>query len=119
MELTSPIILFGLQVPASRIFKRSPPQALLIYLIIVTQMIQMYVLFFVICAHLTHLFWSVLYYALTSFSISYIYFFIFSMGETARRIRILNEVRMAGALTSDEINSIYNEDEIIDSRLKR
>jgi hypothetical protein len=51
---------------------------------------------------------------------SYCYFHVVNLGETARRIRILREIRLAGgALTLDAIRRRYGASEMLDRRIGR
>ena len=52
-------------------------------------------------------------------SCAYTYFHLFNMSETARRIRIIHEVYLAGSLTSEGIKALYKTSDIIGIRLKR
>ena len=57
---------------------------------------------------------------LTYGSFSYCYFHFINLGETARRIRILRELRdSSNGLSLSEILKNYNANEIIDCRLSR
>lgn len=51
--------------------------------------------------------------------LSYTYFHFFNMSETARRIRILNEIYKAGSLPIQNMEVLYNTSDIVDLRLKR
>jgi hypothetical protein len=51
--------------------------------------------------------------------ISYSYFHVFNMSETARRIRILHEIYKAGSLRAKDILSLYEASDIIEARLGR
>lgn len=53
-------------------------------------------------------------------ALGYCYFHFINLGETARRIRILNEIYYSdGGLTVEEILKRYNSEIIIDARLNR
>ena len=54
-----------------------------------------------------------------NFCAAYIYFIVFSMGETARRIRIVIEIRRRGTLPETALDSIYGGSEVISKRLER
>ncbi len=54
------------------------------------------------------------------FCLAYCYFHFINMGETARRIRIIQEIHSSGTgLTRDEILARYNAEEILEKRLAR
>ncbi|CAG1065074.1 hypothetical protein BAC1_00651 [uncultured bacterium] len=59
------------------------------------------------------------YAALTYSLLAYSYFHIFNMGETARRVRILSELRERGKLSEAELKSFYNSAAILDRRMER
>jgi len=57
---------------------------------------------------------------LTYILLSYCYFHFVNLGETARRVRLLRELKVSGCgLTLEEIRSRYNADEILSRRLDR
>lgn len=51
--------------------------------------------------------------------IAYAYFHLFNLGETARRIRILREVHVAGILRDGALADAYGRDELVAVRLMR
>ncbi|MCU0666190.1 MAG: hypothetical protein MUF05_03735 [Candidatus Omnitrophica bacterium] len=62
----------------------------------------------------------ILYMGLVYFSLGHAYFHIFNMSETARRIRILYEIKESpDALTFDQLKNIYSADLMLDIRLQR
>lgn len=65
------------------------------------------------------LFPSVLYGLIVYNALGYCYFHIFNMSETARRIHILYEIKRAGSLEINKIESLYNERDILSSRIGR
>lgn len=52
-------------------------------------------------------------------SFSYAYFHLFNMSETARRIRIINEIHRAGAMRYEQLTAMYRSRDIIELRLNR
>ncbi len=52
-------------------------------------------------------------------SLGYSYFHFFNMSETARRVRILIEVRLRKSVSFEDITENYNCDLMISNRLKR
>ncbi len=57
---------------------------------------------------------------ITYFSLGYCYFHFINLGETARRIRILRELKDSGAgLTLNEVLARYNAQEIFENRISR
>lgn len=62
---------------------------------------------------------AAVYSALLYSLLAYSYFHVFNMSETARRIRMLIELREHGEMTLGELNSIYNSKVMLDKRLER
>ncbi|OGP15651.1 MAG: hypothetical protein A2052_07245 [Deltaproteobacteria bacterium GWA2_54_12] len=59
-------------------------------------------------------------YALLAYALlAYSYFHLFNMGETARRVRILVELRERGNISVEELKSFYDAGAILDRRLER
>ena len=57
---------------------------------------------------------------ITYVSLGYCYFHFVNLGETARRIRILRELKDSGAgLTLNEVLARYNAEEIFENRISR
>lgn len=52
-------------------------------------------------------------------ALAYVYFHIFNMSETARRIHILIDLKEGERLTKKEILKRYNVEDIVDNRLNR
>lgn len=67
----------------------------------------------------TELFCAILYVFLIYNLIVYVYFHIFNMSETARRIRILYEIYNKKAISDKEIKGIYKIGEMLTVRLGR
>jgi len=63
--------------------------------------------------------WSGIYLFLVYILFSYVYFHVFNMSETARRIRILTEIYRTGALKKGELAAKYTRQDMISNRLKR
>jgi hypothetical protein len=51
--------------------------------------------------------------------LAYAYFHLFNMSETARRIRILSELYLAGPLSGREISRLYRGEGLLEARLDR
>lgn len=63
---------------------------------------------------------SVVIYTLISYnSLAYVYFHVFNMSETARRVRILIELKKAGKIERQDIFKQYSSDDVLDARLGR
>ena len=62
---------------------------------------------------------DVTYGALVYGCLAYSYFHVFNMSETARRIRILSELYLAGPLTGREISRLYRGEGLLEARLDR
>lgn len=64
--------------------------------------------------------WSLVLNGITYSSLGYCYFVFINLGETARRIRILRELKDSPrGLTMDEILARYNAQQIVEQRLSR
>lgn len=57
--------------------------------------------------------------ALVYACLAYSYFHLFNMSETARRIRILSELYVAGPLSAQEISRLYSGEGLLEARLDR
>lgn len=62
---------------------------------------------------------DVTYGALVYVCLAYSYFHVFNMSETARRIRILAELYLAGPLSGREISRLYSGEGLLEARLDR
>lgn len=51
--------------------------------------------------------------------LAYSYFHLFNMGETARRVRVLMELKEHGGMKMGELKSFYNTASMLDRRLER
>ncbi|MEK8015731.1 MAG: hypothetical protein VSS75_002605 [Candidatus Parabeggiatoa sp.] len=49
----------------------------------------------------------------------YAYFHLFNMSETARRIRILLQLRELGSLTKEQLRDLYSPQNMVETRLNR
>ncbi|MFH1039191.1 MAG: hypothetical protein V1789_11055 [PVC group bacterium] len=65
------------------------------------------------------IFWSGFYLFSVYLLAAYVYFHIFNMSETARRIRILAQGHRAGAVVKDEMSQNYSPEQMIDLRVER
>lgn len=64
--------------------------------------------------------WNSALYALLAYALlAYSYFHLFNMGETARRVRILIELREHGNISVEELKSFYDAVAILDRRIER
>lgn len=73
-----------------------------------------------ISAEVSHeMLWALLYCFIVYTAFAYTYFHLFNMGESARRIRILYEIYLKGALSVSDIETLYRSSEIIRIRLDR
>lgn len=62
---------------------------------------------------------GIIYFLIIYSSLAYCYFHVFNMSETARRIRILNEIYKARGLKISELKSFYNANAMLSNRLER
>lgn len=64
--------------------------------------------------------WTSAFYALLTYALlAYSYFHLFNMGETARRVRILIELREHGNISVEELKLFYDAGAILDRRIER
>jgi hypothetical protein len=119
----SPLFVFAVHIPFSRMIKKCPPQIVAGVAILFSQCLLVILLKVLVLPdeslsplELASL-WA---YSLTVlFSLAYSYFHFFNTSETARRIRILHEIASHGTLTESEIRGIYKGEDIVDTRLTR
>jgi hypothetical protein len=62
-------------------------------------------------------FWA--YLILVYTTLGYTYFHFFNTSETARRIRLIHEIDLAGGLTKEQIKTLYRTEDILLLRLQR
>ena len=116
LVLLSPVLLYLVHIPVSRSFRGPPPQAVLTVLILLFQPATLALAWLLIRGSSppgTQNILALAYALLVNLSTGYVYFFVFSMGETARRIRLLHEIRDSG------VPSSYSEEDVLDTRLER
>ncbi len=62
---------------------------------------------------------GIIYFLLVYNAIAYSFFHVFNMSETARRIKILSEIRTAGSLEVGDLRSCYSNREMLSNRIER
>lgn len=62
---------------------------------------------------------GIIYFLITYNAIAYSFFHIFNMSDTARRIKILNEIKTCGKVKVSELSSSYNAREMLSNRIAR
>ncbi len=62
---------------------------------------------------------GIIYFLLVYNAIAYSFFHVFNMSETARRIKILSEIRAAGSLEVEGLRSCYSNREMLSNRIER
>jgi len=62
---------------------------------------------------------GIIYFLLTYNGLAYSFFHVYNMSETARRIKILSEIRAMGRLGTGELRSSYGAGEMLSNRLER
>ena len=65
------------------------------------------------------IFWSGFYLVAVYLLMTYVYFHVFNMSETARRIRILAQGHRSGKVVKDEMVQDYSPEQMIDLRVER
>lgn len=112
----SPAILLISHVCVSRFAKNLPPQNAALLGIFFGLALSFAALFLTLPLHGLS---SAFYAATVLLSEAYIYFHFFNTSETARRIRILHEVKEQGFLTEEQVQIIFERDDLIGTRLER
>ena len=120
--LAFPALLYAAHLVVVRLFRTGSRQTALAWLIILMQSAVLALVWTVVLQGRSSdvpALAALAYASVASFGFSIIYFFVFSMSETGRRIRILHEIREHGALSEAEILSLYSGDDVLDLRLAR
>lgn len=121
--MLSPLIILGSHLIFSRFNQKSPPQIIAIFSILLSYLpvgaLCGYALWRNSTIKSTDLISGAIYFFVVFSALAYAYFHLFNMGETARRIRLLAEIRKVGSLTAQELSTIYKESEIVELRLQR
>jgi hypothetical protein len=60
-----------------------------------------------------------IFFFLTYNALAYSFFHVFNMSDTARRIKILSEIRAAGSLRTSSLRSSYSSEEMLANRIER
>ncbi|MBF0441915.1 MAG: hypothetical protein HQK54_08435 [Oligoflexales bacterium] len=63
--------------------------------------------------------YSVIYLAVVSLSIGYVYFHFFNMSETARRIKILTGIYSNVFSSRNDVEAYYKNDDVLETRMLR
>jgi hypothetical protein len=120
---TTPVLIFILHLAAARIFMRLPGQVVVIISSLVGFVPMAVAAWAIYFHHATatrqELIWAGMYGFVVYAALAYSYFHIFNMSETARRIRILYEIQRSKRLKISEIASLYNADDMLNSRIAR
>lgn len=117
--VSSPIILMICQILVIKVLKMiglkyySPQKMLLLceLLLNIPILISVYFLYTNIS--------SIVYAFMVYNCLGYSYFHFFNMSETARRIKILLEIKKSNKITIDDLQHIYSSDSIIKNRIER
>lgn len=123
----SPVLALILHIIVSRIVTPIKPEAsrqlLCLLSILLGNIPMVVVLWLAIAADLLNdtegLVSTILYSLIVYNAFGYTYFHIFNMSETARRIRLLFEIRTAGTLTGEQINNLYGSSDMFEVRIER
>lgn len=121
---TTPLIIAILQAVLTRILKGNSTvsnQKIVIYCALLGHLPMGVLVWGVYLGRLSgkELFTASLYAFVLYNLLSYCYFHIFNMSETARRIRILRELYESGGLKDNDLASLYGAGEMLDNRLER
>lgn len=119
--LGSPLIILAVHAVLARTCKLTPPQSTAVRAIAAGCAPVGVVLYFSVFRDLMEgeILLAVVYCSIVYISFGYSYFHLFNMSETARRIRILYEIGIAGGLSCHEIGRRYRSSDIIALRLDR
>ena len=122
----TPLLIFVLQMVATRIcvrYRLDISSQIVVIICVVIGHIPMGVVIWVLyLRHLTtfvELLWAGIYSLVVYNAFAYSYFHIFNMSDTARRIRILHEIRISKQLRASDIASLYSANDMLNSRLER
>lgn len=119
---TSPIWILLTHIAVARLFRREPPQ-LVAAAACLGGIVPTTLLACVLAVPDRRLFLQmpveVTYGCVVYSCLAYSYFHVFNMSETARRIRILSEIYLAGPLTAGEISRLYSGSALVETRIGR
>lgn len=122
----TPMLIFFMQLTANRAFKaldiKMSNQVVVLACAAVSHLPAGAVVWFVYLQYidsLTELALAALYSIVVFNALAYAYFHLFNMSETARRIRILYEIYLAGVLTQAGLESSYSSSVMLENRLER
>ena len=104
----SPVTIFILHIALSRLWSRQPRQTVALLSALGGAAPMGALLYWLVLRALPAPRGAAFYSAVVYGAIAYSYFHLFNMSETARRLRILNEIENAGSLTKKEINALYD-----------
>lgn len=123
LSIFSPLLILAIHAVVSRLFRKLAPQLAAVLSIGFAQFPLIFLLWWKVLknVHFSGLeSFAAVFYSITVFlSLGYLYFHIFNTSETARRIRILYEIKTSGHLSKENIIALYKIDDIIEMRLKR
>lgn len=113
-----PLVVLFFQIIFNRIKKGSSPQ-LLAMVSIVAGCPLFFLIIFILPFQYPKNLDFILYMFLLYFLSAYTYFHVFNMGETSRRIRMLTAIALQNLQSIEELENIYNENQMIKRRLDR
>lgn len=123
LSIASSIMIFVVHIAVSRLWRKLAPQLAAVFAILLAQLPLFFLLWRGILKNSNsqkiELFCAILYCIILFASSGYIYFHLFNTTETARRIRILHEIKTSGSLSEEEMLPLYKRENIIELRLKR
>lgn len=120
--LASPILVLILHILLLRLLKAPSPQLIAVFAVLLGYPSMAAIVWWASLRHISmglELLAACLYGVLVYGSLSYAYFHLFNMGETARRFRILYELKARGKMTSAEIDARYSPQSMLTVRLER
>lgn len=119
--ICSPFLIIFMQAIFLRIFRSASSQVVTILCGITVNVPLIVIIWRISFQHFYSApisFFSAVFYGILVYNLLfYVYFHLFNMSETARRIRILYEIYKWGAVSDTDIKGIYKTDEMISVRL--
>lgn len=119
----SPLLVCGLQIVFSRLIVNTARYVVFVASVVVGQVLMALAVWWLVVRYSAmtphELMWASVYCLVIYNTLSYCYFHVFNLSETARRIRILNEIDKARQLRASDIASMYDVEDMIETRLER
>lgn len=112
--ILSPVITYLIHILLVKLARGKPPQLTAVLSGIIGNIPILFISLMLV-ERITGLIYSLIVYN----SLAYVYFHIFNMSETARRIHLLVDLKRNGKLKKEDILKRYSPEDIVDIRLSR